>query len=70
MEVKINGEFKSVESAGITVAKLLEKENVKSTEMVSVQVNGNFLNRDDFSTTIVHANDEIDFLYFMGGGSK
>lgn len=69
MEVKINGELKSVEVAGLTIAKLLEQENVANPEMVSVQLNGDFLNRDDFGTTLVSANDEIDFLYFMGGGS-
>lgn len=69
MEVKINGEVKSVEAAGLTITKLLEQEQVANPEMVSVQVNGDFLNREDYASTLVKENDEIDFLYFMGGGS-
>jgi sulfur carrier protein len=38
--------------------------------MVSVQVNGEFVGRDDFSTFLVNNGDEVDFLYFMGGGSR
>jgi len=37
--------------------------------MVSIQLNGQFVNRDDFDSTQVAEGDELDFLYFMGGGS-
>ena len=37
--------------------------------MVSVQLNEEFVDRDDFGTTILKEGDVIDFLYFMGGGS-
>ena len=36
--------------------------------MVSVQINGEFVDRGDFNSTLVNDNDEVDFLYFMGGG--
>lgn len=69
MKVTINGETQAIDSANITVKKLLEIKKVKDPEMVSVQLNGNFVKREAFAETPVHENDEIDFLYFMGGGS-
>lgn len=68
MNIKVNGEVKQI-GENITVAELLEIENVKMPDMVSVQLNGEFLDREKFSDTNLKENDEIDFLYFMGGGS-
>jgi thiamine biosynthesis protein ThiS len=42
--------------------------DVEMPEMVAVQLNGEFVNKKDLEKTILHENDEIDFLYFMGGG--
>ncbi len=39
-------------------------------DMVSVQVNGTILKREDFPATPVRENDSVDFLYFMGGGGR
>lgn len=69
MNVRINGETQAIDADHITVKKLLDIKKVKDPEMVSVQLNGNFVKREKFAETPVHENDEIDFLYFMGGGS-
>jgi sulfur carrier protein len=37
--------------------------------MVSVQLNDEFVDRNNFSSTVLKENDKIDFLYFMGGGN-
>ena len=37
-------------------------------EMVSVEYNGEMLERDTFDTTQVKEGDSVEFLYFMGGG--
>jgi len=42
---------------------------VAQPEMVSVQVNGEFLPRENFNSTLIYDGDEVDFLYFMGGGA-
>ncbi len=68
MEVIINGECKVLSKNSLTVQQLLSAENVKSPDMVSVQLNGEFLERSRFPETIVKNGDELDFLYFMGGG--
>ena len=68
MEVKINGELETIEKEGVTVSELLKLKDVKMPEMVSVEHNGEMLEREQFDSTVVNAGDEIEFLYFMGGG--
>ena len=68
MNIKVNGEQKNYEEI-LTVAELLKVEDVSMPDMVTVQLNGEFVDRTDFSELKLKDNDEIDFLYFMGGGS-
>lgn len=68
MKLRVNGELKDIKE-NITVTEILEVEKVEAPDMVSVQLNGEFVDREKFSDTILKENDEIDFLYFMGGGS-
>lgn len=70
MTLIINGEKKQVSETELTVTELLKVENVDMPDMVSVQLNGEFVDRETFPTTAVKDGDEVDFLYFMGGGSK
>ncbi len=68
MKIKINGNENDFEGK-MNILKLLEIENVEMPEMVSVEINGDVVDREDFETTIIKENDTIEFLYFMGGGS-
>ena len=68
MTVKINGKPESIPGS-IPVADLLRLKGVKMPEMVSVQLNGEILPRESFPTTTVGESDEVEFLYFMGGGA-
>jgi len=70
MNLIINGEKKELSQSALNVSKLLEVERVESPDMVSVQLNGEFVNRDDFVNTAVNEGDSVDFLYFMGGGAR
>ncbi len=54
---------------GLTVSELLVKEDVKMPEMVSVELNGQILKRSEFETTTLKDDDQVEFLYYMGGGS-
>ena len=67
MNIKVNGAGQAYSKA-VSISELLLVNKVEKPEMVSVQVNGEFVDRDDFETTKVGENDEVDFLYFMGGG--
>ena len=63
----VNGEEQEV-TLPLTVSVVIKLNNVLQPEMVSVQVNEEFVERDDFPTTSLNDGDSIDFLYFMGGG--
>jgi sulfur carrier protein len=66
---KINGKEQELELP-VSVIELIRNNNVKQPETVSVQLNGSFVLRENYEETLVHESDEIDFLYFMGGGSQ
>ena len=68
MNLQINGEKETLEKDALTVSELLALKEVKMPDMVSVELNGDILDREAFSTTSLNDNDEVEFLYFMGGG--
>jgi sulfur carrier protein len=67
-KITLNGALQELENS-VTITKLIALNNIAQPEMVSVQLNGEFVLRDDFESTEVQDGDEIDFLYFMGGGN-
>lgn len=69
MNLKLNGESQPVDRASLTVADLLALNNVEHPETVSVQLNGKFVDSKLYASTALRDNDEIDFLYFLGGGT-
>ncbi|HEX2395628.1 MAG TPA: sulfur carrier protein ThiS [Bacteroidales bacterium] len=68
MEVFVNGKVQSIAGNEINLLDLFNQNNVKQPDMVSVQLNGSFVNREEYGSTIVKVGDEVEFLYFMGGG--
>jgi sulfur carrier protein len=69
MSITVNGKNQEISGESISLLELIKHNDVKQPDMVSVQLNGSFLERAKFEETIVKKGDEIDFLYFMGGGS-
>jgi sulfur carrier protein len=68
-QIKVNGKEQSIDES-LSLSELLLINKVAEPSMVSIQVNGSFVVREDYDTTKLNENDEVDFLYFMGGGSK
>ena len=68
MKIKVNGKDQEVKKANISVYELLSENKVQRIDMVSVQLNEKFIRKEDFQTVLVNENDEVDFLFFMGGG--
>ena len=66
-KIIVNGEDQEV-TLPLTVSELIKANNVFQPEMVSVQVNEEFVEREDFDTLQIKEGDSVDFLYFMGGG--
>jgi len=69
MQVLINGEPEELEQDTLSITELLTLKKVESPDMVSVQLNGEFIDRQDYSTTMLSEKDALEFLYFMGGGA-
>ena len=69
MIITVNEEKQTIDGDNVTVENLLKICEVKDPQMVSVQLNGTFVKREVFSETLVQDSDEVDFLYFMGGGA-
>ena len=68
MNIQINGE--PVEISGeMTIKELLADRKVEMPDMVSVELNGEILDREAFDTTKISDGDKVEFLYFMGGGA-
>jgi len=65
MVVRING--KSEEIQGTTVLDLLKAKNI-DPHMVAVELNDKMLERDHLATTAVKEGDQLEFLFYMGGG--
>ena len=68
MKIKVNGESQAIDNTALTVADLLTLNKVEQPETVSVQLNGKFVDGKLHSETHIQENDEIEFLYFLGGG--
>ena len=67
MNITVAGVKKEV-ADGLTVAALIEQENVETPQYVTVSVNEEFVESGAFEGTVLKDGDEVEFLYFMGGG--
>jgi len=70
MRIIINCKAVEWDESKVSIADVLLKNNVKKPEMVSVQVNEKFIHLDQFDSTNLKDNDEVDYIFFMGGGQK
>ena len=68
MKITVAGEKKEV-ADGLTVSALIEQEQVETPEYVTVSVNEEFVDQGSFSSHVLKEGDEVEFLYFMGGGT-
>ncbi|MBR1390117.1 MAG: sulfur carrier protein ThiS [Lachnospiraceae bacterium] len=69
MTITVAGNKKEYEE-GLTLPQLIEKEDVENPLYVTVTINDEFVERDNFDTTVLKDGDVIEFLYFMGGGAR
>ena len=67
MKITVAGVTKEV-ADGLTVAQLIEQEKVETPQYVTVTINYDFVESGTFETTVLKDGDNVEFLYFMGGG--
>ena len=70
MLITVNGETNELKEIDLNLSKLLELRKVESPEMVAVQLNGQFVEMNNYPSTYLKAGDDVEFLFFMGGGSR
>lgn len=69
MNLTVNGKPSSIEGhETVDVTRLLDLLKVEQPEYVTVELNGEILDREEFGATTVKDGDSVEFLYFMGGG--
>ena len=66
-KITVNGEAQEVQFP-LSLTELIKQNNVQQPEMVSVQVNDDFVDRNEWDGLQIKEGDVVDFLYFMGGG--
>ena len=70
MQITVNGEASELKELKVNLLQLLELRKVESPEMVAVQLNGQFVEMSNYPSTYLNPGDDIEFLFFMGGGSR
>ena len=66
-KITVNGESQDVKLP-LTLTELIKQNNVEQPDMVSVQVNDDFVDRTEWDDIQIKEGNSVDFLYFMGGG--
>ena len=69
MQLTVNGKAEIIDGKEtLNVTNLLDELKVKDALYVTVELNGEILERENFDITTVKDGDALEFLYFMGGG--
>jgi sulfur carrier protein len=69
MKLTVNGKPAVIEGNEVlNLPEVLVALNVDQPDYVTVELNGEVLERESFAATTVRDGDSLEFLYFMGGG--
>ena len=67
MTITVAGEKKEV-TDGLTLTELMVQQNVEMPEYVTVSIDDEFVPSEEKESTVLKDGDNVEFLYFMGGG--
>jgi sulfur carrier protein len=67
MTITVAGEKKEYKD-GLTLPELIELEKVDMPDYVTVSINEEFVETEKKAETVLKDGDNVEFLYFMGGG--
>jgi len=69
MQLNVNGKPTTIAGKeSLTITALLNELQVSDPLYVTVELNGEILDREAFDSTSVTDGNTLEFLYFMGGG--
>lgn len=69
MTITVAGEKKEYKE-GLTLVELIGAEQIEMPEYVTVSINDEFIPAEEKEKTVIKEGDNIEFLYFMGGGAN
>jgi thiamine biosynthesis protein ThiS len=67
LRVYVNGEAKEL-SGSISLAELVTQLDLPATR-IAVELNRAVVRRSDWSATVLHDEDRLEIVHFVGGGS-
>lgn len=67
MKITINGKAEEVKD-GVSIQSLLQEKNIRP-EVVAVELKGEIVERDNYGATVLKEGDQLEFMYYMGGGN-
>ena len=68
MQITVAGNKKEVKD-DLKLTELFELEQVETPEYVTVSINEEFVPSEQVESTVLKDGDNVECLYFMGGGS-
>ena len=68
IKIQLNGKPQEI-NAGMTVSDLLLKWKIRP-ELVTVEVNETILQKLDYETVRIKDGDSVEFVFYMGGGTR
>ena len=68
IKIRLNGKEQEV-NGGMTVSDLLLKWKIRP-ELVTVEVNENILQKLEYDGTEIKQGDDVEFVFYMGGGQS
>lgn len=68
MNITINGESVEI-GENTSVSDLLVIRKVTMPDMLTAHLNGQVVERDSMADTILKEGDDVELVFFMGGGS-
>ena len=69
MQITVAGNKKEVKD-DLKLTELFELEQVETPQYVTVSINEEFIATEDKESTVLKEGDNVEFLYFMGGGAR
>ena len=64
--IYLNGKKEEI-TESMSLSKLLDIKKIRP-EVVTVELNGEILEKNKYSQTLLNPNDRLEFVYYMGGG--
>jgi sulfur carrier protein len=66
ISIRLNGKEIQIEE-GSTILDLLNERRIRP-EIVVVELDGEIVERERYGETLLKAGDEVELVYYMGGG--